>query len=61
VSEDHVGEKGLNSNWLTKLGFAKKPLFASFLSCMLENAKVKFVFPYAMSPCHKGAKKTPLG
>ncbi len=24
--EDHVGQKGLNSNWPTKLGFAKKVL-----------------------------------
>ncbi len=36
--EEHVGEKGLSSNWPTKLGFAKKTLFASFPSCLLENA-----------------------
>jgi hypothetical protein len=34
--EDHVGEKGLSSNWLTKLQFANKTL-ASFPNCLLEN------------------------
>jgi hypothetical protein len=36
--EDHVGEKGLNSNWPTKLGLAKKTVPTSFLSCLLESA-----------------------
>jgi hypothetical protein len=36
--EDHVGENGLSLNWLTKLRFAKKTPFASFLDYLLENA-----------------------
>jgi hypothetical protein len=35
--EDHVGEKGLRSNWPTKLGLTKKTLLASFPNCLLEN------------------------
>jgi hypothetical protein len=35
--EDHVGENGLNLNWLTKLGFAKKTPFVSFHNCLLKN------------------------
>jgi hypothetical protein len=35
--EDHVGEKGLNSNWPTKLGLAKKTFPTSFPNCLLEN------------------------
>jgi len=34
--EDHVGEKGLNSNWLTKLQSTKKNL-ASFPGRLLKN------------------------
>jgi hypothetical protein len=33
--EDHVGEKGLNLNWLTKLGPIKKTPFRSFSSRLL--------------------------
>jgi hypothetical protein len=35
--EDHVGEEGLSSNLMLKLGFAKKNPFASFLSYLLKN------------------------
>jgi hypothetical protein len=35
--EDHVGQKGLNSNWSTKLGLAKKTPPTSFPICMLES------------------------
>ncbi len=35
--ENHVGEKGWSSNWLTKLGLAKEILPTSFPTCMLEN------------------------
>jgi hypothetical protein len=59
VLEDNVGEKALSSNWLTKIGHAKKTLFASFLSRMLKNVRIKFVFPYAMLP-HQGAKQNTI-
>ncbi len=36
--EDHVGEEGKSSNWLTKLGLVKKTPFVSFPSYLLENA-----------------------
>ncbi len=36
--EDHVGEKGLNPNWPTKLGLVKKGPLASFPNRMLKNA-----------------------
>jgi hypothetical protein len=36
--EDHVGEKGLRSNWPTKLGSQKKIPFASFRNRLLESA-----------------------
>jgi hypothetical protein len=35
--EDHVGEKGLSLNWLTKLGPLKNIAFTSFPSPLLEN------------------------
>ncbi len=59
--EDHVEEKGLNLNWLTKFGLTKKNILASFPSCPLESAKSNMCFPI---PCHlvmKGQNETPLG
>jgi len=35
--EDHVGEKGLSSNWSTKLGLAKKTPLASFPNRLLKS------------------------
>jgi hypothetical protein len=35
--KDHVGEKGLSSNWSTKFGFIKKNHLPSFPNCMLEK------------------------
>ncbi len=35
--KDHVEEKGLNLNWLTKFGLTKKTFPASFPNCPLEN------------------------
>ncbi len=34
--EDHVGEKGWNTNWSMKLGFVKKTSLASFFNCTLK-------------------------
>jgi len=34
----------------------KKTSFASFPNHLLENASIKFVFPYALLPYHEGAK-----
>jgi hypothetical protein len=59
--EDHVGEKGWSSNWLTKFGPIKKTPPTSFFSRLLENVWVEFAFPYALSPCHKGAKQDATG
>ncbi len=59
--DDHVGENGLNLNWLTKLMFAKKTLLASFPSCLLKKPWVKSAFPYALLPRHKGPKWDTIG
>lgn len=54
--EEDVGEKGcVWINWQS-LGPQKKIPFASFLSHLLENTLVKFVFPYMLSAYHEGAK-----
>jgi hypothetical protein len=44
-------------NLLPKLGPAKKNLLASFFSRLPKNIWVEFVFPCAMSPHHKRAKR----
>jgi hypothetical protein len=41
--------------------FAKKPLPTSFLNRLLENAWIKSMFPYALSPRHEGAKRNTIG
>jgi hypothetical protein len=60
--EDHVGEKALSSNlWLSKLEPIKKIPCVGFLNHLLENAWVKFAFPYAMLPFHKGVEQNTIG
>jgi len=38
----------------------KKTPFASFPSHLLENTLLKFMFPYALSPYHEGAKQNTI-
>jgi hypothetical protein len=45
---------------LTKLQLAKK-ILTSFPCHMLENIWIKFAFPYAILPHHKGAKWNTIG
>jgi hypothetical protein len=59
--EDHVGEMGLNLNWLTKLGTVKETLLVSFPSHLLKSNKIESTFPYALSPRHEGAKQDTNG
>jgi hypothetical protein len=45
----------------SKLKPNKKILCVSFPSRLLENALIKFAFPYAMFPFHKGVKQNTIG
>jgi hypothetical protein len=55
VSEDMgAGENG------AKAWARKKTFFASFPTHLLENALVKFVFPYTLSAYHEGAKQNTI-
>jgi len=59
--ENHVQEKGLNSNWSTKLGPTKKTPTSSFLSHLLESVWIESVFLYAFSPYHEEAMWNTIG
>jgi len=58
---DHVGEKALNSNLPLELKLAKKTPIVSFPNHLLKNVWVESTFPYAMLPCHEGAKRDTIG
>ncbi len=55
--EDHVGEKWLSSNWLTKFGLSNKTPLASFPNRLLESTWVEFMFPYALLLHHERVKR----
>jgi hypothetical protein len=55
--KDHVGKEAMNLNLLPKLGHVKIIPLVGFLNCLLENASIGFVFPYASMLNHKGAKQ----
>jgi len=55
VSEDMGAEENGAKAWARK-----KAPFATFPNHLLQNALVKFVFPYALSPYHEGAKRNTI-
>ncbi len=59
--EDHVGEKGWNSNYSIKLGLLKKTHFISFSSRLLKSVWVNFAFHYVLLPHHNEAKQDTIG
>jgi hypothetical protein len=60
-TKDQVGEETLNSNLPPKLGLVKRIIPTCFPNYLLENAWIKFVFPYALLPHHKGTKQNTIG
>ncbi len=59
--EAHVGEKALSLNLLPKFGPSKKTIPANFPSSLLQSARVKLTFRYALFPYHERVKRNTIG